>query len=83
MTFPLVSLMSNKNLEKALIEGVGSTDIDKLWLPFFSAACNLTKAETTVLDKGPLWRAVLASNSPAGLFPPTWPFASFGGPGGR
>lgn len=70
LTFPMVSLMSNKNLEKALIDGVGAVDIDKLWLPFFSAACNLTKAETTVLDEGPLWRAVLASNSPAGLFPP-------------
>ena len=31
---------------------------------------NLSRGETTVLDSGLLWRAVLASNSPAGLLPP-------------
>ena len=48
----------------------GDTAVDGLWIPFFAAACNLTKGCTTVQDSGPLWRAVLASNSPAGLFPP-------------
>jgi NTE family protein/lysophospholipid hydrolase len=48
----------------------GELQVDGLWRPYFSAACNLTKGCTTVQDTGPLWRAVLASNSPAGLFPP-------------
>lgn len=70
LTFPLVSLMSNKNLKQAFIEALGDVDIQRLWTPYFAAACNLTTAETTVLSEGPLWQAVLASNSPAGLFPP-------------
>jgi NTE family protein/lysophospholipid hydrolase len=48
----------------------GETTIETLWRPFFAAACNLTKGCTTIQDSGPLWRAVLASNSPAGLLPP-------------
>ncbi|MBK7415657.1 MAG: patatin-like phospholipase family protein [Dechloromonas sp.] len=38
--------------------------------PYFAAACNLSRACTTVQESGPLWHAVLASNSPAGLLPP-------------
>jgi NTE family protein/lysophospholipid hydrolase len=48
----------------------GDLQVDGLWRPYFATACNLTKGCTTVQDTGPLWRAVLASNSPAGLFPP-------------
>ncbi|WP_366519325.1 patatin-like phospholipase family protein [uncultured Caulobacter sp.] len=44
--------------------------MERLWRPFFAASCNLSRGSTTVLDHGPLWRAVLASNSPAGLLPP-------------
>ena len=68
--FPLISLMSNKGLAKAFRKGLGEIKIENMWVHYFAAACNLTKAETTVLDSGPLWRAVLASNSPAGLFSP-------------
>ena len=38
--------------------------------PFFAVSCNLSRACIKVLDKGPLWQAVLASNSPAGILPP-------------
>jgi NTE family protein/lysophospholipid hydrolase len=48
----------------------GDQDIEQLWNPFFAAACNLSRACTTVQESGLLWRAVLASNSPAGLLPP-------------
>ncbi|MBU2880446.1 patatin-like phospholipase family protein [Psychrosphaera sp. B3R10] len=70
LTFPLVALMSNKNLKGAFQEALGNLDIQRIWTPYFAAACNLTTAETLVLEEGPLWQAVLASNSPAGLFPP-------------
>ena len=70
LTLPLVSLMSNKNLQGAFQEALGAVDIQRLWTPYFAAACNLTTADTLVLSEGPLWQAVLASNSPAGLFPP-------------
>lgn len=69
-SLPLISLLSNKNFKNSLIKIFGETKVESLWLPYFSAACNLSKANTTVLDKGLLWKAVLASNSPAGLLPP-------------
>jgi predicted acylesterase/phospholipase RssA/CRP-like cAMP-binding protein len=70
LTLPLISLVSGKRVERDLRKMFGDTAVDGLWLPFFAATCNLTKGCTTVQDTGPLWRAVLASNSPAGLFPP-------------
>lgn len=73
-TVPVVSLLSGRRMERDLrrmcLVGGQETQLDALWLPFFTAACNLSRACTTVLDHGPLWRAVLASNSPAGLLPP-------------
>ena len=69
-TVPVISLMSGKRVQRDLQKMFGERSVDALWRPFFAAACNLSRACTTVLDTGPLWRAVLASNSPVGLFPP-------------
>lgn len=73
-TLPVVSLLSGRRMERDLKQmcmlGGAEAQVDGLWIPFFTAACNLSRACTTVLDQGPLWRAVLASNSPAGLLPP-------------
>ncbi|MBY0240625.1 MAG: patatin-like phospholipase family protein [Burkholderiaceae bacterium] len=69
-TLPLISLVSGRRVERDLKRMFGDTTMDDLWTPFFAAACNLSKGITSVQDRGPLWRAVLASNSPAGLFPP-------------
>jgi NTE family protein/lysophospholipid hydrolase len=69
-TLPAVSLLSGRRLERDLRRMFGATTIDALWRPFFAAACNLSRACTTVQDSGYLWQAVLASNSPAGLLPP-------------
>lgn len=70
ITLPLISLVGGRRVERDLQKMFGDTAVDSLWRPFFAAACNLSKGHTTVQDSGPLWRAVLASNSPAGLFPP-------------
>lgn len=67
---PVVSIFSSRNFEKALRGVFGDTQVQSLWTTYFSAACNLSRADTAVMDFGPLWQAVLASNSPAGLFPP-------------
>lgn len=69
-TLPLISLLSGQRIARDLRRMFGEQRIEQLWRPFFAAACNLSRVETTVLDSGPLWRAVLASNSPAGLLPP-------------
>jgi predicted acylesterase/phospholipase RssA/CRP-like cAMP-binding protein len=69
-TLPLISIVSGKRVSRDLQKMFGDEACDRQWIPFFAAACNLTKGRTTVQDSGPIWRAVLASNSPAGLFPP-------------
>ena len=69
-TVPVISLVSGKRVQRDLQRMFGDRSVDALWRPFFAAACNLSRACTTVQDSGPLWRAVLASNSPVGLFPP-------------
>ncbi len=70
LTLPLISIVSGKRVSRDLQKMFGDKVCDGQWIPFFAAACNLTKGRTTVQDSGPIWRAVLASNSPAGLFPP-------------
>lgn len=70
LTLPLVSLVGGRRIERDLRALFGEQQIERLWRPFFVASCNLSRGSTTVLDHGPLWRAVLASNSPAGLLPP-------------
>ena len=70
LTLPLVSLVGGNRVSRDLRKMFGNQQCDGLWIPFFAAACNLTQGKTTVQDSGPMWRAVLASNSPAGLFPP-------------
>ncbi|MDC8786013.1 cyclic nucleotide-binding and patatin-like phospholipase domain-containing protein [Roseateles koreensis] len=69
-TLPLISIVGGRRVERDLKRMFGERLIEGLWRPYFAAACNLTQGNTTVQDRGPLWRAVLASNSPAGLFPP-------------
>ena len=69
-TIPVISLVSGRRVERDLRRMFGERTVDQLWRPFFAAACNLSRACTMAQDSGPLWRAVLASNSPVGLFPP-------------
>lgn len=70
LTLPLVSLVGGQRVQRDLQALFGELRIEQLWRPYFAAACNLSRGQTEVLDEGPLWQAVLASNSPAGLFPP-------------
>lgn len=69
-TLPIISLVLGRRIEKDLKKMFGSSSVDMSWKPFFTVACNLTTAKLSVLEDGPLWKAVLASNSPAGLLPP-------------
>lgn len=70
-TLPIVSLVGGYKLRAGIQALVGDLPMEKLWRSFFAVSCNLSTSTVTVLDKGPLWRAVLASNSPAGIAPPT------------
>ncbi|MCP4616049.1 MAG: cyclic nucleotide-binding domain-containing protein [Bradyrhizobium sp.] len=67
---PLISLLAGRRLERDLRQRFGDTAIETMWPPCFAVSCNLSRARVMVHDEGPLWRALLASNSPAGLLPP-------------
>ncbi|WP_408612021.1 patatin-like phospholipase family protein [Leptospira ainazelensis] len=69
-TFPFVSLVRGKRYSNAIHEFFQDRNIETLPIPFYAIACNLTKAERKVFDKGLLWKAVRSSTSIPGIFPP-------------
>jgi len=69
-TVPVVSLLSGKRVKRDLQNMFANVNIEALWRPFFCVSCNLNRADLQVHDSGPLWKAILASNSPAGILPP-------------
>jgi NTE family protein/lysophospholipid hydrolase len=71
-TIPLVSLMRGAQFHNGLKKMLGDSHIEDLWRHFFCVSCNLSEADQLVHDSGSLVDAVLASNSPPGLFPPKY-----------
>jgi predicted acylesterase/phospholipase RssA len=67
---PFVSLVKGRKMERLLRQNLGETCIEDLWLPFFCVSSNLTAGEKAVHTRGSLWKAVRASASIAGVFPP-------------
>ena len=70
LTAPAVSLARGQRITDALRGFFGNTQIENLWLPYFCLSSNLSRGEMTVHDRGPLWKALRASVSIPGLFPP-------------
>ncbi|MFQ5932114.1 MAG: cyclic nucleotide-binding and patatin-like phospholipase domain-containing protein [Nitrospiraceae bacterium] len=69
-TFPFVSLLSGRKLERilgSLFEGV---EIEDLWIDFFCISASLSRPRMIVQDRGPLWKSIRASVSLPGIFPP-------------
>ena len=70
-TFPAASLSSGSNLVDAAKSSVGiETRIEDLWLSYFCVAADLSIGKIRVFDEGPVWRALRASISIPGVFPP-------------
>lgn len=67
---PFVSLVKGRKMERLLRRNLGDVHIEDLWLPFFCVSSNLTASEKAVHTRGPLWKALRASASIAGVFPP-------------
>jgi len=70
MAPPLVSLMSGAHNRRILEELYDGARMEDLFVPFRAVAANLTAAQLTVLDRGAVWRAVRASASLPGVWPP-------------
>jgi NTE family protein len=67
---PLVSFFSGKRMDSLLRGHFGEGDIEDLWIPFYCASSNLTTGTVAIHDRGPLWKALRASTSLPGVFPP-------------
>ena len=70
-TLPLVSLTSGKSFDGALNSFFGDAQIEDLKLNFFCLSCNLSTGRAVVHRKGPLSKAVRASNSAPIVLTPT------------
>lgn len=46
--------------------------IEDFWTSFFCVSANISRAEVVVHDRGEAWRAVRASISLPGIFPPVF-----------
>ncbi|CCQ72880.1 cyclic nucleotide-binding domain-containing protein [Magnetospira sp. QH-2] len=70
MTVPMVSLFTGKKFSAGVRRICGEHTVEDLWHRYYSVSCNISRAKVRVHDRGPLYRAVLASNTPPALFPP-------------
>ena len=69
-SLPLVSFLSGGRLTKTIENGTATWDIEDFWLPYFSLSTNLTRARSQVHTRGDSVRAVRATVSIPGVFPP-------------
>ncbi len=67
---PFVSLVKGRKMERLLRRNLGEEGIEDLWLPFYCVSSNLTANTKAIHTRGPLWKALRASASIAGVFPP-------------
>ena len=70
MTVPLYSFIDSVALDEQLKQHIGEVDIEDAPLNFFSVATSLSSNDVSVIRTGPLWKAVRASTSLPGVFPP-------------
>lgn len=69
-TLPIHSIFGGNRMRRDLLKMFGEQTVHEQWIQLFTVSCNLSHATVHVHDSGPLWEAVLASNSPAALTPP-------------
>lgn len=70
-TLPFTSLLSGKKFVRILQHVFGQNfQIENLWEKYFCISTNITKGKLKVHDDGVLWKAIRASISLPGVFPP-------------
>ena len=70
LTWPHSSMMTGFGFNALVEEPFGDTNIEDLWLPFFTITTDITVSDMKVHDSGCLWRYVRSSMSLAGYMPP-------------
>jgi len=67
---PVFCLISGQKLQGLLEHYFGDIQIEDLWLPFYCISSNLTNAKMHIHESGSLAKAIRASISLPGIFPP-------------
>ncbi len=70
VTAPAVSLARGQRITNTLRGFFADIEIENLWLPYFCTSSDISVGRVVVHDRGPLWKALRASVSIPGLFPP-------------
>ena len=69
-TVPVISLVQGRKMSESLKVRFGETQIEDLWIPFFAVSSSLSHNREYIHSQGALWRALRASASLPGIFPP-------------
>ncbi|MCB9568200.1 MAG: patatin-like phospholipase family protein [Myxococcales bacterium] len=69
---PIVSLLEADEVRKGMIKWLGDRNMEDLWRDCYVVASNLSRSRLEVIDRGPIWHAVLSTAAIPGLFPPTF-----------
>ncbi len=67
---PFVSILKGKKLDRLIMHLYSETNIEDLWLNYYCVSSNLTKTRAQIHRRGMLRKAVRASISLPGIFPP-------------
>lgn len=67
---PVTSVLNGRRAERVARHAFGDTQIEDLWVPYYCTACDISVFRDTVLDRGPLDEATLASGAIPGILPP-------------
>lgn len=70
LTFPAVSLAAGARVTERIRRGADGLDLEDGWLSCFCVSTNLTRATLELHTRGPAWKAIRASFSVPGIFPP-------------
>lgn len=71
ITYPETSWFSGRGFNRLLIDALGeNTQVEDLWLPYFTVTTDITDSSTRVHTHGSLWRYVRGSMTLSGYLPP-------------
>ncbi|KAJ3068529.1 Neuropathy target esterase [Podochytrium sp. JEL0797] len=70
LTYPITSLFTGHELNRAIWKCFYETQIEDCWLPYFAVSVNITDSRIEVHRSGYMWRYIRASMSLCGYFPP-------------
>ncbi|XP_045105769.1 neuropathy target esterase sws-like isoform X1 [Portunus trituberculatus] len=70
LTYPEVAMFSGAGFNTLIHEALGDTNIEDLWLPYFTLTTDITDSTARIHTHGSTWRYVRASMSLSGYMPP-------------